>query len=94
MPRTYKEEIKEKGKEPTKRGLDLVLHFFYFKWYVKLTFQGTLSRYTVTFAKVTKQQKDLENLCLCIDFKLIHLLDNTVTELIVTQQCDTTTTLG
>jgi serine/threonine protein kinase len=93
-PRTYKEEIEEKGKEPTKRGLDLVLHFFNFKWHVKLTFQGTLSRYTVTFAKVTKRRKDLENLCLCIDFKLIHLLDDTVTELIVTQRYDTTTTLG
>lgn len=56
----------------------------------KLTFQGVLqSAQNNTFAKVTKRRKDLENLCLCIDFQAIQLLDDTVTELLLTREHDT-----
>jgi serine/threonine protein kinase len=91
--RTYKED-KERGKEPMQRWLELVLYSFTSKWHVKVTFQGTLAHATDTVSKVTRRRRDLENLCLCIDFKLIRLFDDTVTELIVTQRCDTTTTPG
>lgn len=88
-PRTYKEEIWERGTEPQSRSLNFVLHFSHLQWHVKVTFRGTLqSAQTAAFAKVTKRRNDLENLCLCIDFDFIQLLDDTVTELIVTRQHD------
>jgi serine/threonine protein kinase len=72
-----------------------VSHFSYLKWHVKVTFQGTLqSARTATFARVTKRREDLKNLCLCIDFGRIPLLDDTVTELIVTRQHDVATAQG
>ncbi|KAH7317279.1 hypothetical protein BKA65DRAFT_542001 [Rhexocercosporidium sp. MPI-PUGE-AT-0058] len=49
---------------------------------------------TATFAKVTKRREDLKNLCFCIDFGLIQLLDDTVTKLIVARQHDATTAQG
>ncbi|PMD66897.1 uncharacterized protein K444DRAFT_605883 [Hyaloscypha bicolor E] len=89
-PKTYKEETEGKGIEPKTRGLNLVLYSPNRKWHVKLTFQGKLqSAQSRTFAKVTKRRKDLENLCLCIDFDLIQLLANTITELLLIRQQDT-----
>ena len=80
-PKTYKEESEGRGTEPKKRWLTFTLYSLDRKWHVKLTFQGNLrSAQNNTFAKVTKRRKDLENLCLCIDFDFIQLLDNTVTE--------------
>jgi hypothetical protein len=74
-PKAYKEETEGKGSEPKKRWLNFVLHSLDRKWHVKLTFQGILqSAHTNTFAKMPKRRKDLENLCLCIDFKSIQLL--------------------
>ncbi|KAF4629718.1 hypothetical protein G7Y89_g8428 [Cudoniella acicularis] len=94
-PRTYKEEIRRRGTEPQSRSLSFVLHFSHLKWHVKATFQGTLqSAKTATFARVTKRREDLKNLCSCIDFGLIQVLDDTVTELIVTCQHDSTTAQG
>lgn len=88
-PKTYKEETEGKGTEPKKRWLNFVLHSLDRKWHVKLTFQGILqSDQNNTFAKVTKRRKDLENLCLCIDFESTQLLDNTVTEILLTRGHD------
>lgn len=68
------------------------MHFAHLECHVKVTFRGTLrSAQTAAFAKVTKRRNDLENLCLCIDFDSIQLLNDTVTELIVTRQHDGTT---
>jgi serine/threonine protein kinase len=90
--RTYKEEIRKRGTEPEDRSLSFVSHLSHLKWHIKLTFRGTLqSAQTATFARVTKRREDLENLCLCIDFEFIHLLNDTVTELIVTHQHDAAT---
>ncbi|RDL37627.1 Uncharacterized protein BP5553_05060 [Venustampulla echinocandica] len=90
--RTYKEEIRDKGTEPQDRSLGLVIHVAHLKWHVKVAFQGTLqSAPTTTFARVTKRRQDLENLCSCIDFDLIPLLNNTVTELAVTRHHDAAT---
>jgi hypothetical protein len=40
---------------------------------------------SATFAKVTKRREDPQNLWLCIDFDHLLLLDDTVTELIITR---------
>jgi hypothetical protein len=89
-PKTYKEETEGKGSQPKRRGLNFVLDSFDRKWYIKLTFQGVLYISPKnTFAKVTKRRKDLENLCLCIDFQSIKLLDDTVTELLLTREQNT-----
>lgn len=83
-PRTYEEEIWEKGVEPESRSLRLVYHSSNLDWHVKVTFKGTLqSAQTSTFAKKPERRKHLENLCLCIDFDPIKLLNDTVTELII-----------
>ncbi|KAH8588019.1 kinase-like domain-containing protein [Bisporella sp. PMI_857] len=89
-PRTYKEETESKGTEPKKRWLNLVLSSLNRKWHIKLIFQGKLqSAQNNSFAKVTKRRKDLENLCLCINFESIQLLDDTVTELLLSREQDT-----
>jgi hypothetical protein len=89
-PKTYKEETEGRGSEPKKRGLNFVLDSLDRKWHVKLTFQGILqSAQNNTFAKVTKRRKDLEDLCLCVDFQSTQLLDDTVTELLLTREHDT-----
>ena len=79
-----------KGTEPKKRWLNLVLCSLERKWHIKLIFQGKLqSAQNNAFAKVTKHRKDLENLCLCINFESIQLLDDTVTEFLLTREQDT-----
>lgn len=90
-PRTYKEGIRKRGTEPGSRSLSFVFHLSHLKWHVKLTFRGTLqSAQTAAFAGVMKRRADLENLCLCIEFDFIQLLNDTVTELIVTHHHDAT----
>lgn len=70
--------------------MNFVLHSLDRKWHVKLTFQGVLrSVKDYAFAKVEKRLEDLENLCLCIDFESTPLLDDTVTELLLTREHDT-----
>jgi hypothetical protein len=92
-PKTYEEEIWEKGTEPGIRSLRLVYHFSHLEWHIKVTFKGTLQpAQTSTFAKKPERRKHLMNLCLCIDFDLIKLLNDTVTELIITYQQDAITT--
>lgn len=84
-PQTYDEDFAGKEMEPRKRYLEFVLHSLDRKWHVKFIFQGNLqSAQDITFAKVSKRQKDLENLCLCIDFDSTPLFDDTVTELLLT----------
>jgi hypothetical protein len=88
--KTYKEETEGKGSQPKKRGLNFVLDSLNRKWHIKLTFQGVLhTSPNNTFAKVTKRRKDLENLCLCIDYQSTKLLDDTVTELVLTREHNT-----
>ncbi len=78
-----------KGAEPTKRWLSLIVRFSRSKWHVRITFHGTLQSSARVFPKRTKRRNDLQNLCLCIDFKQLRLFDNTVTELLVTHSSNT-----
>ncbi|KAL3426071.1 calcium/calmodulin-dependent protein kinase type 1B [Phlyctema vagabunda] len=93
VPRSYEEHgIWEKGMEPRYRTLRLVYHYLYLTWHVKITLRGTLqSAQTNTFAAKQVRREQLMNLCLCIDFDVIRLLDDTVTELIIECQQDSTT---
>ena len=55
-----------------------------------LTFHGKLqSAKNNSFAKVAKCRKDLENLCLCIDFDPPQLLNDTATELLLSREHET-----
>jgi hypothetical protein len=87
VPRSYEEEVWEKGVEPRSRSLRLVYHSLHLTWNVKVTFRGTLqSAQTSSFIAKPARRQHLMNLCLCIDFDLIKLLDDTVTELIIEYQ--------
>ncbi|OAF60325.1 hypothetical protein VC83_03529 [Pseudogymnoascus destructans] len=93
IPRTYEEDIRKRGVEPAARSLRLVYHSAHREWHVKVTFKGTLQAVqTSTFASKPERRTQLVNLCLCIDFDRLELLDDTVTELIITYQQGATTT--
>ncbi|KAI0103388.1 kinase-like domain-containing protein [Nemania sp. FL0031] len=76
-----------KGAEPTRRWLSLVASSSSSKWHIKVAFHGTV--YSGGFPKRTKRRNDLENLCLCINFKQLSLFKNTVTELLITHDTNT-----
>ncbi|KAK4242729.1 kinase-like domain-containing protein [Achaetomium macrosporum] len=85
LPRTYN-KTGAKGAEPEKRWLNLIVRSSGSKWHVKVTFRGTTQdTQNPNFSNRPKRRKDLENLCACIDFQQISLLDDTVTELILTR---------
>ena len=89
-PKTYTEETEARGTEPRKRGLRFVLHCSDRMWHLKLTFHGKVqSAKSSAFAKAAKRRRDLENLCSCIDFDLSQLLNDTVTELLLSRECET-----
>lgn len=91
IPKTYEDEIWEKGVEPESRSLRLIYHSSHLKWHVKVTFKGTLQAgQTRNFAPKPERREHLMNLCLCINFDPIKLLDDTVTELIIMYQQDAT----
>lgn len=91
IPKTYEDEIWEKGVEPESRSLRLIYHSSHLEWHVKVTFKGTLQAgQTKNFASKPERREHLMNLCLCINFDPIKLLDDTVTELIIMYQKDAT----
>ncbi|KAI0405751.1 kinase-like domain-containing protein [Xylaria palmicola] len=87
--RSYDDESGVEGAEPTKRWLSLVARCSCSKWHVKVAFHGTLYSNDGVLPQITKRRKDLENLCLCIDFGQLRLLRNTVTELLITHDTNT-----
>lgn len=86
----YVEDVRGKHVEPVKRGLSFVLYRLDRKWHIKLTYRGNVkSAEDHAFAERPQRQKDFENVCLCIDFDQYQLLDNTVTELLLSQKNET-----
>ncbi|KAI0873314.1 kinase-like domain-containing protein [Hypoxylon argillaceum] len=83
------EEIGAQEAEPTERWERLVVRLSCSKWHIRITFHGTLQSSAGAFPKWLKRRDDLRDLCLCIDFKQLQLLDNTVTELLITHSSDT-----
>jgi hypothetical protein len=80
LPRTY-DETGAKGAEPHKRWLHLVVHSSRSKWHLKVTFCGTLQAgQNPISSRRPKRRKDLGDLCRCINFQQMRLLDDTVTE--------------
>ncbi|KAH6631280.1 kinase-like domain-containing protein [Chaetomium tenue] len=72
LPRTYSADS-ACGK---KRCIKLILHSPRSQWHLKFAFSGSAT-------KGMKARNDLRDLCRCIDFRRIPLLDDTVTEVIV-----------
>ncbi|KAL2191829.1 kinase-like protein [Thermothelomyces heterothallicus CBS 203.75] len=80
LPRTYGEN----AVQPRKRWLKLILRSSRSQWHLKVSFHGTIQddQHPI-FGKKLKRRNDLQDLCRCIDFRRIQLLDNTVTEVIL-----------
>lgn len=88
LPRTY-DETGAKGMEPRKRWLNLVVQSSHSRWHIKVTFCGSIQNgQNSIYIKRPKRRKDLQDLCGCIDFQQIRLLDDTVTEVILTRARD------
>lgn len=81
LPRTYESD----SGSGNKRWIKLILRSSHSKWHIKFTFFGSASRDGTSLAVVKgmKRRNDLRDLCRCIDFRRIQLLDDTVTEVIV-----------
>lgn len=85
LPRTYGQN----AVQPRKRWLKLILRFSRSQWHLKVAFHGTIQddRHPI-FGKKLKRRNDLQDLCRCIDFRQIRLLDDTVTEVILSLGLD------
>ncbi|GAB1311791.1 hypothetical protein MFIFM68171_02001 [Madurella fahalii] len=81
LPRTYSADS-ARGK---KRWIKLILRSSRSQWHLKFTFSGTSVQDGTRpiVAKGMKRRNDLRDLCRCVDFRQIPLLDDTVTEVIL-----------
>lgn len=81
LPRTYSSDS-VCGK---KRWINVILRSSRSQWHLKFTFSGTAVQDGARpiVAKGMKRRNDLRDLCRCIDFRQIPLLDDTVTEVIM-----------
>lgn len=86
----YDENRWAKGEEPRRRQLRVVASSFRSRWHVTLTFAGSLHPDKAVRANRKKRRQDVENLCSCLDFNSLSLLDDTVTELRLTRRHDNT----
>ncbi|PGG95927.1 serine/threonine protein kinase [Polytolypa hystricis UAMH7299] len=86
----YNEVKWKRGQEPRKRSLHLTTSFACLQWHITVSFEGSLHSDAVARAKVGKRRQDLEDLCTCLDFNCLHLVDDTVTELLITREHDGT----
>ncbi|KAH6630655.1 hypothetical protein B0J18DRAFT_107774 [Chaetomium sp. MPI-SDFR-AT-0129] len=81
LPRTYESD----SASGNKRWIKLILRSAHSKWHIKFTFSGSTiwDGTRLPIVKGMKRRNDLRDLCHCIDFRRIPLLDDTVTEVIV-----------
>lgn len=89
-PCDYKEMKWVRGEEPRKRWLPVIVQLGTSKWHVTLAFEGSLHLDRVARVGKTIRRQDLVNLCLCLDFSRVQLLDDKVTELLIRRDGDTT----
>lgn len=71
------------GQEPRKRSVSGKICLGIFRWHVIITFEGSLHMDRMVRAAKQQRGQDLINLCLCIDFSCLRLMDDTVTELLI-----------
>ncbi|GAB1319401.1 hypothetical protein MFIFM68171_09611 [Madurella fahalii] len=85
LPRTYDQN----WDRPRKRWIKLILRSSRSTWHVKVSVHGTIAddQHPI-FGKRQKRRKDLHDLCRHIDFRRIQLLDDTVTEVILSLDSD------
>jgi len=88
--RQYREIKWKPGLEPRKRSLSLIATLAQFQWHVTVTFEGSLHPDKMARADKNRRSQDLQNLCLCLDFDRLQLIDNTVTEILIKRENDDT----
>lgn len=88
--RDYKEMKWKPDQEPRKRWLSIIVQLGSSKWHVTVTFEGSLHSDRVSRVGKEMRRQDLVNLCLCLDFNRLQLLDDKVTELLIRRDNDTT----
>ncbi|KAK3332877.1 kinase-like domain-containing protein [Cercophora scortea] len=89
--RSYDEAASSKGPEPLRRWVGLIVQHSSCpsKWHVRVAYHGALqSSSSPTPTRRPNRRRDLEDLCMCIDFQKIQLLDDTVTELVLARHHD------
>lgn len=86
----YDEANWKPGDEPRRRRLRVVARFARSQWHIIITFEGSLHPDRVARANVQKRRQDLEDFCSCLDFDRLQLLNDTVTELLIRREDDTT----
>ncbi|KAK3933763.1 protein kinase [Diplogelasinospora grovesii] len=93
VARSYREDegyLCQGTSEPESRSIDVELHTVDLKWHIKVTFEGLLqSSYPRCLPKTKpKRKKDLQELCAQICFGNVPLLNDTVTEVVITLASD------
>jgi hypothetical protein len=86
----YREIKWKRGDEPRKRSHHLIASSAQSQWHITVTFEGSLHPDRIARADFKTRRQDLQNLCLCLDFDGIQLVDNTVTELLIKREHDNT----
>ncbi|EAS27457.2 serine/threonine protein kinase [Coccidioides immitis RS] len=86
----YSEKKWSRGQEPRNRSLHAVASRAHSQWHISVSFEGSLYSDGVTRARVEKRRQDLEDLCRCLDFGRLRLLDDTVTQVFIRRENDAT----
>ncbi|KAI0968718.1 kinase-like domain-containing protein [Xylaria arbuscula] len=71
--------------QPFERWLTLTTASPYAKWHVKVAFRGTFPSVCLTREQ---RRDDLKQFCLCIDFKLLKLYSDTITNMFIQRATD------
>ncbi|KAF2761255.1 kinase-like protein [Pseudovirgaria hyperparasitica] len=88
--RAYHEDHWKPSEEPRRRRLPIIAHSSHMQWHIAITFEGSLHSDRISRANITQRREDFEDLCSCLDFENLQLLDDTVTELLIKRKDDTT----
>jgi hypothetical protein len=86
----YKEVNWTVEHEPRRRSVIGKIRWNMHRWHVVITFEGSLHGDKKVRAIKQQRRQDLINLCLCIDFSCLYLIDDTVTELLIKRENDDT----
>jgi len=76
--------------KPRQRWLPAIVQLGSSKWHVTVAFEGSLHSDKLAHVEKKIRRQDLANLCFCLDFSRLRLLDDKVTELLIKRGNDTT----
>ncbi|KAF2805243.1 kinase-like protein [Mytilinidion resinicola] len=86
----YDEAHWKPGEEPRRRRLRIIARSSPSQWHIAITFEGSLHPDRIARVNRKQRRQDLEDLCSCLDLNHLQLLDDTVTELLIKREHDTT----